>query len=41
MVILTYDLYLLVTDNDPLDIVGIQTDNTVILRDKRFNNRES
>ena len=29
------------TDNDPLDIVGMQTDNTIILRNRSFNNRES
>jgi len=37
----TYDSYLLVTDNGPLDIISIQTDNTVILRDRSFNDRES
>ena len=41
IVTLTYDSYLLVTDNGPLDIVGMQTDDTVILGDRRFNNRES
>ena len=41
MITLTYDPYLLVTDNGPLDIVDIQTDDTVILRDRRFNDRES
>ena len=41
IVTLTYDSYLLVTDNNPLNIVGIQTDDTVILRNKRFNNRKS
>jgi len=41
MVTLTYDLYLLVTDNDPLGIVSMQTDDTVILRNRSFNNRES
>ena len=41
MVTLTYDPCLLVTDNGPLGIVGMQTDDTVILGDKRFNNKES
>ena len=41
IVTLTYDSCLLVTDNDSLDIVNMQTDNTIILRDRSFNNRES
>ena len=41
MITLTYDSYLLVTDNNPLDIMSIQTDNTIILKNRRFNNRES
>jgi len=41
MVTLTYDPCLLVTDNGPLGIVGMQTDDTVILGDRRFNDRES
>jgi len=38
---LTYDPCLLVTDNGPLDIMSMQTDDTVILGDRSFNNRES
>jgi hypothetical protein len=41
IVTLTYDPCLLVTDNSPLGIVGMQTDDTVILRNRRFNNRKS
>jgi hypothetical protein len=29
-----------VIDNGPLDIVNMQTDDTVILKDRRFNNRK-
>jgi len=41
MIILTYDLCLLVTNNNPLNIVSMQTDDTVILRDEIFNKLES
>jgi uncharacterized membrane protein len=40
MVILMYDPYLLVIDNGSLDIIGMQTDNTIILKHRRFNNRK-
>ena len=40
MITLIYNLCLLVIDNGPLGIIGIQTDNTVILEDRRFNNKE-
>ena len=29
------------TDNDPLGIMNMQTDNTIILGDRSFNDRES
>jgi hypothetical protein len=41
MVTSTYDPCLMVTDNGPLGIVGMQTDDTIILGDKTFNERES
>ena len=41
MITLTYDPCLLVTDNGPLGIMSMQTDNTVILGNRRFNDRES
>ena len=41
MIILTYDSYLLVTNNDSLSIVSMQTDDTVILGDEIFNKLKS
>ena len=41
MIILTYDLCLLIINNSPLSIIGMQTDNTIILRDEIFNERKS
>ena len=41
MITLTYDSYLLITNNDSLNIVSMQTDNTVILRDETFNKLKS
>ena len=38
---LTYDLCLLITDNGSLSIVSIQTDDIVILRDKKFSGRKT
>src|SRR5450756_1280130 len=41
MVISTYNPYLMVTDNGPLGIVGMQTDDTIILGDEIFNEWKS
>jgi hypothetical protein len=41
IIISTYDLYFLITTNkDIFGIVSIQTDNTIILVNKRFSTRE-
>ena len=40
MVTSTYNSCLLVTNNSPLGIIDIQTDNTVILEDNSFNDLE-
>ena len=41
MVSSTYDSCLLITDNGPLGIIGIQTDDTVILGDEEFSGRKT
>jgi hypothetical protein len=41
MVSSTYDPCLLITDNGPLGIIGMQTDDTVILGDEKFSGRET
>ena len=41
MITSTYDSCLMVTDNRLLGIVGMQTNDTIILGDETFNERES
>ena len=41
MILLTYDLCLLITNNDSLNIINMQINNIIILEDEKFSGRET
>ena len=41
MITSTYDLCLLIIKKAPFSVISMQTDNTIILDDQAFNDRES